>query len=125
MSKPDSIQELFVLQQEIMKNVPGGDTPELMAHQITCGLGVIEETLEYLNAIGRKPWRPIPLPEEDQVMELADILHFYLELIIRSPFSWEDVVAAYKKKHQENLLRYEKARKGDYSWDKRGEKEDL
>jgi len=120
-----SIEELFELQKEIIEKVPGGDTPELMAHQITCGLGVIEETLEYLNSIGRKPWRPIPLPPEQQVMELVDILHFFLELILRSPFSWEDIVVAYKKKHQENLQRYEKASRGDFSWDKRGEKEEL
>lgn len=113
------------MQREIMEKVPGGDTPELMAHQITCGLGVIEETLEYLNAIGRKPWRPTPLPEEDRLEELSDILHFYLELILRSPFSWGEVVVAYKKKHQENLQRYEKGKAGDFSWDKRGEKEGL
>ena len=125
MAKQDPIQELFALQREIMKNVPGGDTPELMAHQITCGLGLIEETLEYLNSIGRKPWRPIPLPPEQQVEELAAVLHFYLELIIRSSFSWYDVVRAYKEKHQENLQRYEKAKRGDFSWDKKGEKEEL
>ena len=78
----DDITELFRMQMEIMKNVPGGDIPELMAHQITCGLGIMEETLEYLNSIGRKPWRPQPLPRDSQLEELSDILHFYLELII-------------------------------------------
>lgn len=121
----DSIQELFELQKEIMERVPGGDTPEVMAHQITCGLGVIEETLEYLNSIGRKPWRPNPLPPEKQKEELADMLHFYLELIIRSPFDWEDIVIEYKRKHAINLKRYEKAKAGDYSWDERGEKREL
>ena len=121
----DSIQELFELQKEIMERVPGGDTPEVMAHQITCGLGVIEETLEYLNSIGRKPWRPNPLPPEKQKEELVDMLHFYLELIIRSPFDWEDIVIEYKRKHAINLKRYEKGKAGDYSWDKRGEKREL
>ena len=122
---PDTIENLMEMQRVIMKKVPGGDIPELMAHQITCGLGIIEETLEYLNAIGRKPWRPNPLPEEDQLEELVDILHFFLEMIIRSPFTWSQMVEKYKEKHQENLQRYEKAKAGDYSWDKREEKREL
>jgi len=121
----DSIQELFELQKIIMERVPGGDTPEAMAHQITCGLGIIEETMEYLNSIGRKPWRPQPLPPDQQLEEIVDILHFFLELILRSSFAWPQVVERYKLKHQENLQRYEKAKAGDYSWDRRGEKREL
>ena len=119
------MDELFEMQKLIMEVVPGGDIPEAMAHQVTCGLGVIEETLEYLNSIGRKPWRPNPLPPEKQLEELTDILHFYLELIIRSPFDWEQVVEAYPKKHEENLERYRRGKEGDYSWDDKGEKGEL
>ena len=119
------MDELFHMQREIMEKVPGGDTPEAMAHQITCGLGIIEETLEYLNSIGRKPWRPDPLPLEKQIEELADILHFYLELILRSPFTWEDIVIEYARKHAINLKRYSDGAKGDYSWDTRAEKGEL
>ena len=115
-----SIPHLMDMQRQIMDHVPGGDIPEKMAHQITCGLGLMEETLEYLNSIGRKPWRPIPLPLEDQLEELVDILHFFLEMIIRSGFSWDEMVEAYRKKHTENLERYRKGKEGDYSWDKRG-----
>ena len=121
----DDIETLLEMQAEIMAHVPGGDTPERMAHQITCGLGIIEETMEYLNSIGRKPWRPQPLPRGAQLGELVDILHFFLELIIRSGFSWAETMEAYKAKHQENLQRYEKAKAGDYSWDKREEKREL
>lgn len=125
MNKQDSIQELFALQQEIMEKVPGGDVPEQMAHQITCGLGIIEETMEYLNSIGRKPWRPQPLLPSQQLEEIVDILHFFLELVLRSGFTWPQVVEVYKIKHRENLQRYEKGKAGDYSWDKRGEKREL
>lgn len=121
----DEMDELFRMQAVLMKKVPGGDTPEYMAHQITCGLGIIEETLEYLNSIGRKPWRPLPLSRESQLGELVDILHFFLELVIRSGFSWPQVVDRYKLKHQENLQRWEAASKGDYSWDKRGDGKEL
>ena len=120
-----SIDELFHMQQKIMDHVPGGDIPEAMAHQITCGLGVIEETLEYLNSIGRKPWRPNPLPLDKQLEELADLLHFFLELILRSGFTWEQLTEAYTKKHAINLKRYEDGKEGDYTWDDRGEKGEL
>jgi len=123
--KPDTIEELFSMQQVIMDHVPGGDTPEAMAHQITCGLGIIEETMEYLNSIGRKPWRPVPLPPEKQLEELVDILHFYLELILRSPFDWGDLVIEYKRKHAINLQRYEAGSRGDFSWDDKGMKGEL
>ena len=119
------IEELFQMQQIIMDHVPGGDTPEPMAHQITCGLGIIEETLEYLNSIGRKPWRPQPLPPEKQIEELVDILHFYLELILRSSFDWNDIVIEYARKHAINLKRYSDGAKGDFSWDDKGTKGEL
>ena len=124
-NKQDSIQELFVLQKEIMEKVPGGDIPEDMAHRITCGLGIIEETLEYLNSIGRKPWRPQPLSPDKRIEELCDILHFFLELILRSGFTWEQLVNRYKEKYRENLQRYEKGARGDFSWNNRAEKGEL
>ena len=119
------MDELLEMQKLIMEAVPGGDTPKPMAHQITCGLGIIEETLEYLNSIGRKPWRPTPLPPEKQLEELVDILHFYLELILISPFDWNDIVIEYTRKHAINLKRYADGAKGDYSWDDKGEKGEL
>lgn len=120
-----NIEELFALQKQIMEKVPGGDCPEEMFHKITCGLGVIEETLEYLNSIGRKPWRPQPLAPIKQLEEIVDILHFFLELILRSRFTWEEIVFNYRIKHQENLERYEKGARGDYSWDDKGTKGEL
>ena len=119
------MDKLLEMQKVIMEVVPGGDIPEAMAHQITCGLGLIEETMEYLNSIGRKPWRPIPLTLEKQLEELVDILHFYLELILRSPFDWGDIVIEYKRKHAINLKRYTDGAKGDYSWDDKGTKGEL
>ena len=121
----DTMDKLFHMQREIMDKVPGGDIPEEMAHKITCGLGIIEETIEYLNSIGRKTWRPEPLLPSFQLEELADILHFYLELVLRSGFSWEQVVEVYRQKHRENLQRYEKGTRGDFSWNHRAERREL
>ena len=120
----DDFSNLLVMQMSLMQKVPH-EVPAEVIPQITAGLGVIEETLEYLNSIGRKPWRPQPQPQDEQLEELVDILFFYLELIILSPFSWFQIVGRYKQKHKENLERYEKGSKGDYSWDKRSERREL
>ena len=118
------MEDLLNMQSELMVKAPSGLTSEASARAIA-GLGLIEEVLEYLNSTGWKPWRPNPLPREMQLEELTDILFYYLELILLSDIDWPEIVAEYKRKHQENLQRYEKAKAGDYSWDRRGEKGEL
>ena len=120
----DSMDRLLEMQKIIMEKVPHDLSPE-KTRLITAGMGVIEETLEFLNSVGRKPWRPDPLPQEKQIEELADILHFYLELILLSGFSWERIVEEYPRKHAINLKRYLDGDKGDFSWDDRAEKREL
>lgn len=115
---------LLVMQKKLMDKVPH-DLPDHTVHKITAGIGVIEETLEYLNAIGRKPWRPVPLPKEKQLEELTDIVFFLLELIILSGFSWFEIKQEYEKKWKTNISRYEAGEKGDYSWDDRATKTEL
>lgn len=118
------MEELIEMQRQLMFRVPHGHViSEEHQSRVVAAVGVIEETIEYLGAIGFKSWRPIPLPADLQLEELADILHFFLELIILSGFSWAEVVAGYHKKHAVNLQRYESANKGEYSWDDRGKKE--
>jgi len=121
---PDRMEELIYLQKIIVEKAPHDIPPEIVA-QITAGVGVIEETLEYLNSIGRKPWRPQPLTRNFQLEELVDILFYYLELIILSGFSWSEIVNEYRRKHEVNLKRYEDGAKGDFSWDDRATKEEL
>ena len=122
--KVPPVDELLSMQKQLMDKVPH-ELPSTVIHQMATGLGIIEETLEYLNAIGRKPWRPDPLPREAQLEEITDILFFYLELIIQSGFFWDEIVAEYKRKHAINLKRYEDGAKGDYSWDDRAMKGEL
>ena len=87
---------------------------------LVSALGVIEETIEYLNTLVKvKPDRL------DQLEEITDMLFFYLEMVAMSGFSWEQVEAEYVRKHAVNLKRYEDAKKGDYGWDDRAEKEEL
>ena len=94
---------------------------ELTARRMVAGLGLIEETLEYLNSTGHKPWRPNPLSEADQLEEITDILFFYLELIAMSGFTWGQIEAEYDIKYKINLERYRRAKNNDYRWDKRGQ----
>jgi len=118
------IEHLLNMQSELMVKAPGELTP-VATDRAIAGLGLIEEVLEYLNSTGWKPWRPNPLPREMQLEELTDILFYYLELILLSDIDWSEIVVEYKRKHQENLQRYEKGAKGDFTWDKRKEKREL
>lgn len=119
------IPALLALQQQLQDKAPSELAPGMDA-QITAGLGLIEEVLEYLSSIGRKPWRPIPQPENERLEELTDILFYYLEAVNLSGFSWEQIAQEYWRKWQVNMKRYEDGAKGDFSWDKRlqeGEKQ--
>ena len=120
----NNMEGLLGMQKELLKHAPYRISDKI-AVNLTAGLGVMEETLEYLNAIGRKPWRPQPLPREAQLEELTDILFYYLELILLSGFTWEEVSQEYERKHAINLKRYEDGAKGDYSWDDRAAKGEL
>jgi len=121
------LDALLELQRILWSQVPKSDGyyQGVLAHRITASLGLIEETMEYLSSIGYKPWRPTPLPKEKQLEELVDQLFFYLELIMFSGFTIEQVVEGYTTKWYENMDRYRKAKQNDYSWDKRLEKEGL
>ena len=119
------IDELFHMQRVLMDNVPAPHWDESMQHKITCALGSIEEAIEYINSIGRKPWRATPLPPENQLEELVDGLHFLVEQIIRSPFTWDNIMVEYRRKHLINLKRYADVAKGDLSWDDKGTKGEL
>ena len=82
--------------------------------QLVSAFGIIEETLEYMDALVTKT-------RAEQLEELVDILFFYMEQAILGGFTWEEIEEEYVRKHAVNLKRYEDAAKGDYSWDKRSE----
>lgn len=120
------MEYLLDKQKLLMAHIPHGHMIQQDKQgSVVAGYGIIEETLEYLNSIGFKTWRPNPLPEEKQLEEIADVLFFYLELIILSGFPWEKIEAEYHRKWEVNMERYRKAKEGDFSWDDRGQKEGL
>ncbi len=95
-----------------------GKEYEEWTRKLISGFGVIEETLEYLEASQTDD-------RAHQLEEITDIFFFYLEQVILSGFTWQQIEEEYVRKHAENLERYRKAKEGDYSWDKRAEKEGL
>ena len=123
---PLTMELLLKKQETLMAHIPHGHVIK-QNHQsrVIAGMGLIEETLEYLNSVGVKSWRPIPLPLDDQLEELTDVFFFYLEMILLSGFSWAQVVEQYNRKWKVNMERYRRAEKDDYGWDKRSEKDGL
>ena len=86
-----------------------------IARKMISGLGIVEESVEYLNSCQEENNEPHKLEE------LVDILFFWLEQLAMSGFSVEDVVNEYHRKWAVNIKRYEDAETGDYSWDKRSD----
>lgn len=83
--------------------------------QVVSGLGIIEESVEYLTAVFENHH------EEHRLEELVDIYFFLLEQTAMSGFTLEQVKNEYYRKWNVNIKRYEDGSKGDYSWDKRSE----
>lgn len=94
--------------------VPGGPNDEHRSRQMVSSFGIIEETIEHLEALDKDD-------SDNQLEELTDILFFYLEQMLLSGFSFNQVVEEYHSKWAVNIKRYEDAKAGNYSWDKRSE----
>jgi len=82
--------------------------------QLVSAYGIIEEAIEYMNSLKTGT-------RAEQLEELTDGLFFYLEQVLLSGFTWEEVEAEYKRKWEVNMDRYRRAKAGDYDWDKREE----
>ena len=114
------MKDILDKQRELMTHIPHGHTikPDHQAI-VVAACGLIEEVMEYLNSIGFKSWRPNPLPREKQLEEIADIHFFLAELDILSGFTWDEIKSEYDRKWEVNMDRYRRAKRGDFSWDKR------
>lgn len=67
----------------------------------------VEELSEATNCLKNKPWKDsfIATDKEHFEEELADALHFFVELLITAGLSPEDVFLLYFKKHHVNQFR--------------------
>jgi phosphoribosyl-ATP pyrophosphohydrolase len=112
------LDDMLKLQQELMEVVPH-EISDDKARLLMAVRGLIEESLEYSNACGVKPWRPIPLPEHERLEELTDIWFYLIEIVELSGFTFDQIYNEYKRKWRINIERYQKGKAGDYSWDDR------
>lgn len=109
-----SLDMLLIAHSKGFKPTLEGKEYDRWTRKLISAFGVIEEILEYLDC-------PEDKEDEHRLEEITDPLFFYLEMVILSGFTWEQIEAQYVRKHAENLERYRKAKEGDYSWDKRSE----
>jgi NTP pyrophosphatase (non-canonical NTP hydrolase) len=67
----------------------------------------IEELTEATNVLKNKPWKQSEVPTDKVHFyeELADALHFYVELCITAGMDAEDLARIYHRKHAVNKFR--------------------
>ena len=110
----DKLEQLFKWQKEFMKKIgmeklpinssTGQDQIRITTFYLT------EELFEAMNLLKMKPWRK-NAPETDENKykgELIDAFHFFLELLIISGITAEDLHFIYAMKMMENINRQKK-----------------
>lgn len=69
---------------------------------------IVHECCELDNELNWKPWKnagDLAANREERLFEMADILHFFVQLALDQDFSAEDIYAAYVAKNEENRRR--------------------
>ena len=69
---------------------------------------IVHECCELDNELQWKPWKnagDLASNREERLFEMADILHFFIQLALDQGFSAEEVYAAYIAKNHENRRR--------------------
>lgn len=69
---------------------------------------IVHECCELDNELNWKPWknaRDLSANREDRLFEMADILHFFVQLALDQGFSADEMYGAYVAKNEENRQR--------------------
>jgi dimeric dUTPase (all-alpha-NTP-PPase superfamily) len=69
---------------------------------------IVHECCELDNELNWKPWknaRDLSANREDRLVEMADILHFFVQLALDQGFSADEIYGAYVAKNEENRQR--------------------
>lgn len=109
----DRWEQLFALQAQLaamyVQRRPGGfyALPPI-ERTTTWTRALIHEACELDNELNWKPWKnaqDLAQNRDQRLDEMADILHFFLQLALDQGFSADDLFAAYERKHAENQRR--------------------
>ena len=111
----DRLDTLFAMQAELaamyrIHRPVGFYAQEPITRCTTWTRALLHEVCELDDELNWKPWKnPRDLAENSsrRMDEMADILHFFLQLALDQGFSADELFAAYARKHQENRRRQE------------------
>ena len=109
----DRLSDLFTRQVELGRfyheqRTTGFYSQEPITRCTTWTRAIVHECCELDNELNWKPWknpRPLDANREERLLEMADILHFFLQLALDQGFSADDIYAAYLRKNAENRER--------------------
>jgi len=112
---PDRLDTLFALQAALAemyrtRRPAGFYALPPPARCTTWTRALLHEVCELDDELNWKPWKnPQDLDQnrDRRLDEMADILHFFLQLALDQGFSADDLFAAYQRKHEENRRRQE------------------
>lgn len=112
-ARPDMLDDIFQRQAELARYYdtvrPGrfyGGAP--LDRCSTWTRAIIHECCELDNELGWKPWKNAPDLDNNRtarLMEMADILHFVVQLALDQGFSAQELYQAYLQKNTENRER--------------------
>lgn len=109
----DKLEDIFARQADLGEfyhtmRPEGFYSQEPLTRCTTWTRAIIHECCELDNELNWKPWKnPADLDANRQarLMEMADILHFVVQLTMDQGFSADDLYHAYLAKNQENRSR--------------------
>jgi dimeric dUTPase (all-alpha-NTP-PPase superfamily) len=110
---PDRLDALFTKQAELSGyygrvRTQGFYSQTPLSRCTTWTRAIIHECCELDNELNWKPWKnpgDLEANREERLLEMADILHFFLQLALDQGFSADDLFRAYLKKNAENRAR--------------------
>ena len=111
----DRLETLFALQAELAQmyrvyRPVGFYAQEPITRCTTWTRAMMHEICELDDELNWKPWKnshDLVANRDRRLDEMADVLHFFLQLALDQNFTADEIFAAYEGKHAENRRRQE------------------